>query len=143
MKGYKSLDDGYPTATFHIQEETETLCRQYFEQEYTEYQKVHSSKLYKTQHEEYLEKVIEQGLSKWFVSLDASKPWLVYWILHSFDLLNRKLKKEDIQRYFWKLMIELWKPCYYADMNLVDFLVVQVKWHIWQLRTRRFMQLLS
>ena len=29
-----------------------------------------------------------RGLSGGYVALDASRPWLVYWILHSLDLLE-------------------------------------------------------
>ena len=34
-------------------------------------------------------------LSKGFTSLDASKPWICYWILHSLDLLDA-LPTEDV-----------------------------------------------
>jgi protein farnesyltransferase subunit beta len=41
-------------------------------------------------HLQYLKGATSDGLSKWFVSLDASKPWIVYWILHALDLLGER-----------------------------------------------------
>lgn len=38
-------------------------------------------------------------LSQWLVALDASKPWLTYWILHSLDLLECEISPDLIQRY--------------------------------------------
>ncbi|CAG7681825.1 unnamed protein product [Allacma fusca] len=35
------------------------------------------------------------GLSDAYESLDASRPWLCYWILHSLNLLNVKLAREE------------------------------------------------
>ena len=39
-------------------------------------------------HLKYLQKGFLHGFPSTFVSLDASRPWLVYWALHSFDLLD-------------------------------------------------------
>lgn len=33
------------------------------------------------------------------VALDASKPWLTYWILHSLDLLEVEISQDIIERY--------------------------------------------
>jgi protein farnesyltransferase subunit beta len=38
------------------------------------------------------------GLGRWGSSLDASKPWLVYWIFHSLDLLEYKFDDALIAR---------------------------------------------
>lgn len=38
-------------------------------------------------------------LSRWMVALDASKPWLTYWILHSLDLLEVEISQDIIERY--------------------------------------------
>ncbi|RUS21864.1 terpenoid cyclases/protein prenyltransferase alpha-alpha toroid [Endogone sp. FLAS-F59071] len=50
-------------------------------------------------------------LSKWLVALDASKPWLTYWILHSLDLLESEISPDIIQRYlsigsFWNCLYD-------------------------------------
>lgn len=39
------------------------------------------------------------GLGAWASVLDASKPWLVYWIMHSLDLLEYKLDASIIAKY--------------------------------------------
>ncbi|CAM9500302.1 unnamed protein product, partial [Sphacelaria rigidula] len=38
------------------------------------------------------------GLGSGFISLDAGRPWLVYWILHSLDLLDRFPSTGDIPK---------------------------------------------
>lgn len=45
-------------------------------------------RLLRSQHIDYLTHSLSNPLSKGFVSLDASHPWMVYWILHSLDLLG-------------------------------------------------------
>lgn len=52
-------------------------------------------KLYRYAHEGYLIKGFSR-LSSSFQSLDASQPWLCYWILHSLDLLGVLLKYPHI-----------------------------------------------
>lgn len=50
--------------------------------------------LLKEKHVEYLTKALhtfgnnKKKLSQSYVSLDASRPWIIYWTLHSLDLLN-------------------------------------------------------
>ncbi|KAH6574527.1 hypothetical protein BASA60_005434 [Batrachochytrium salamandrivorans] len=43
--------------------------------------------LLRSRHIPFLEQPFN-GLSKWWVALDASKPWLIMWMLHSLDLLG-------------------------------------------------------
>lgn len=38
------------------------------------------------------------SLASYWTSLDASKPWLCYWILHSLDLLGYKIPEKLAQR---------------------------------------------
>ena len=40
-------------------------------------------------HEQYLLSALRAPLKASFVSLDASRPWIMYWCLHSLDLLER------------------------------------------------------
>jgi hypothetical protein len=49
-------------------------------------------------HVEYLLKALD-GLSAGFVGLDASKPWMCYWILHALDLLQHKIGTGLATRY--------------------------------------------
>lgn len=49
-------------------------------------------------HVSYLKKGLN-GLGSWGAALDASKPWVLYWILHALDLLEVSLDSTTIQRY--------------------------------------------
>lgn len=51
-----------------------------------------------TQHAQYLSKTLDQSLSRHFVSLDASRPWIIYWILHALDLLNIQITESQKTR---------------------------------------------
>lgn len=48
----------------------------------------HDIRLLRDAHISYLSNALSNPLSKGFVSLDASHPWMVYWCLHSLDLLG-------------------------------------------------------
>ena len=50
-------------------------------------------KLERARHVRYLKSGLK-GLPTHFVSLDASTPWLVYWMVHSLDLLDIELSLE-------------------------------------------------
>ncbi|CAG8450622.1 795_t:CDS:10 [Ambispora gerdemannii] len=54
-------------------------------------------KLEREKHVEFLGRGLIK-LSKGFVSLDASKPWIAYWILHSLDLLGAPITEDLIDR---------------------------------------------
>ena len=45
-------------------------------------------RLLREAHISYLSTALSEPLSKGFVSLDASHPWMIYWCLHSLDLLG-------------------------------------------------------
>ncbi|CAN0040253.1 unnamed protein product [Pylaiella littoralis] len=53
--------------------------------------------LMRAKHKAYLERGLS-GLGPGFVSLDASRPWMVYWILHSLDLLDHFPEEAMSQR---------------------------------------------
>ncbi|KAJ3271910.1 hypothetical protein HDV01_006124 [Terramyces sp. JEL0728] len=72
LAGFKIPDDGWSTYTSEIQSEVE-------------------DSILEKKHIRYLNSVLDEGLSKWFVALDASKPWLIYWIFHSLDLLGSEI----------------------------------------------------
>lgn len=42
----------------------------------------------------------EQNLKMSFVSLDSSRPWMLYWCIHACDLMNHTLEDEDCIRIF-------------------------------------------
>ena len=45
-------------------------------------------RLVRSAHIKYLDKALSEPLSRGFISLDASHPWMIYWCLHSLDLLQ-------------------------------------------------------
>lgn len=47
-------------------------------------------------HLKYLQKGFNSGFPSAYVSLDASRPWLVYWALHSIDLLGGALPEGEL-----------------------------------------------
>lgn len=58
---------------------------------------LYSIQLDRNKHLAYLKKGLT-GLGPWGKALDASKPWLVYWIFHSLDLLEFNFDQVLIQR---------------------------------------------
>lgn len=51
-------------------------------------------------HIEFIERGFNDGFPFAYVSLDSSRPWLVYWALQSFDLLGRDLSEDERFRCF-------------------------------------------
>ena len=45
-------------------------------------------RLVRSAHINYLSNALSEPLSRGFISLDASHPWMIYWCLHSLDLLQ-------------------------------------------------------
>jgi prenyltransferase beta subunit len=63
-----------------------------------------SFELFRHQHSEFLWKPLESGLPSSFVSLDASKPWILFWITQSLSLLEDSGSTEDtdtVKRYIF------------------------------------------
>ncbi|KAL0079472.1 terpenoid cyclases/protein prenyltransferase alpha-alpha toroid [Phycomyces blakesleeanus] len=93
-------DDGLPSDTSISQKSTEDSVLKYYA-EYApnnlEKKSLQSVNLERADHVPFLRKGLDQ-LSQWMVGLDASKPWIVYWILHSLDLLEEKLSSSTIER---------------------------------------------
>jgi protein farnesyltransferase subunit beta len=62
--------------------------------------------LMRAKHAEYLSRALSH-LPSGFVSLDASRPWIIYWILHALELLDRLPSDDFLSRsvetlgYFW------------------------------------------
>ena len=51
--------------------------------------------LLREKHRTYLEGVWRKPLKAPFVSLDSSRPWMLYWCLHAYDLLSSSSSKES------------------------------------------------
>eukprot|EP00842_Homolaphlyctis_polyrhiza_P006722 jgi/Hompol1/7050/HPOL_000471-RA len=83
----RNNDDGYSTATSHEQFEVEESIRELRAELLAAGATVSSLKLKRSAHEAFIRRSLS-GLNRWFVSLDASKPWIVMWMLHALDLLG-------------------------------------------------------
>ncbi|KAI9260219.1 terpenoid cyclases/protein prenyltransferase alpha-alpha toroid [Sporodiniella umbellata] len=93
-------DDGFPTETSMEQKRVEdTVLERYvcFAPHHQEKKPMESIRLFKERHTAYLVKGLE-GLGSWGSALDASKPWLIYWITHSLDLLDYSFTAAQLKR---------------------------------------------
>ncbi|KAG0279227.1 hypothetical protein BGZ95_001885 [Linnemannia exigua] len=89
--GYK--DDGLVTDSSEVQVETEESIRRVFfpyTQESPMPLPIASIELRKLRHVKYVLGALDNLASHW-TALDASKPWLCYWILHALDLLGYRI----------------------------------------------------
>ena len=80
---FRCDDEGVATRTSEAQVSTEDECAAW----YAEVGELTSLVLARDKHIAYLLRSLD-GLSASFTSLDASRTWIVYWILHSLDLLD-------------------------------------------------------
>ncbi|ORX57401.1 terpenoid cyclases/Protein prenyltransferase [Hesseltinella vesiculosa] len=93
-------DDGLPTESSIVQKRTEdTVLESFvpFAPHHPERQPLESVRLHRDRHIQYLLRGLEQ-LGQYMVVLDASRPWLMYWILHSLDLLGHRLDAATVER---------------------------------------------
>lgn len=63
--------------------------------------------LLRQKHIDFLTRALDRPLSPSYVSLDASRPWIIYWSLHSLDLLDG-LPEEDLMLNIVKAIESLW-----------------------------------
>ena len=56
--------------------------------------------LHRADHVEYLLSALENGLSKDYISLDSSHPWICFWICQSLHLLGAELNSKQKQKIF-------------------------------------------
>ncbi|KAF9951104.1 hypothetical protein BGZ65_006185 [Modicella reniformis] len=100
IQSYKYKDDDFPTESSELQLETEESIRHAFfpyTQESAMPKPAASIELRRTRHVKYLLGAIDSLPSFW-AALDASKPWLCYWIIHALDLLEHKAPEQLAQR---------------------------------------------
>mmetsp|Transcript_20327 Transcript_20327/g.33524 ORF Transcript_20327/g.33524 Transcript_20327/m.33524 type:complete len:416 (+) Transcript_20327:265-1512(+) len=94
-------DDNFPTETSQMQSDTEDLCGQFYKditsmpELHVEQLKEngfltedHQAKILRQKTVQYLYKGLSTPLGASYTSLDASRPWLIYWMLHALDLLE-------------------------------------------------------
>ncbi|KAK9704203.1 CAAX farnesyltransferase (FTase) subunit beta [Basidiobolus ranarum] len=90
-------DDDLPTETSLKQNEVEENVGLFFRKYKTNSLSKESIILRREAHIKFTMKGLE-SLNQFFVVLDASKPWLCYWMLHSLDLLGHELTEELKER---------------------------------------------
>lgn len=82
-----TTDDNYPTTTSKAQRQVE-LALLNFDQRKPPLTGHQSTELQRQLTLHYLHDAITEGVEDYYVALDASQPWLCYWILHAIDLLD-------------------------------------------------------
>ncbi|KAI7879783.1 terpenoid cyclases/Protein prenyltransferase [Lichtheimia hyalospora FSU 10163] len=93
-------DDTLPTDTSIAQKRTEESvleCYATYAPHNIRRKPLESVRLERENHILYLKRGLNH-LSRWMVVLDASKPWLAYWILHSLELLEADITPDIVQR---------------------------------------------
>eukprot|EP00751_Fragilariopsis_kerguelensis_P030863 CAMPEP_0170922180 /NCGR_PEP_ID=MMETSP0735-20130129/10304_1 /TAXON_ID=186038 /ORGANISM="Fragilariopsis kerguelensis, Strain L26-C5" /LENGTH=138 /DNA_ID=CAMNT_0011321559 /DNA_START=78 /DNA_END=490 /DNA_ORIENTATION=+ len=85
------------TATTVVQKQTEKECQPYFIDENANANvnegeenetRIPQVQLLRDKHRLYLQQVWKQSLKSQFVSLDSSRPWILYWCLQGYDLMS-------------------------------------------------------
>uniref|UniRef100_H3HAT3 Protein farnesyltransferase subunit beta n=1 Tax=Phytophthora ramorum TaxID=164328 RepID=H3HAT3_PHYRM len=125
MERYRFRNDGLETRTSADQEECEASCSLFYfpllelplDQQLqlqqlsfinTNLEACFNPLLMRENHIAYLKRGLTR-LSSGFVALDASRPWIIYWILHALELLDA-LPVEETER-----VIRTLKPCWNND----------------------------
>ncbi|KAG0212633.1 hypothetical protein BGX33_003448 [Mortierella sp. NVP41] len=93
LQSYGYRDDGVVTESSELQLETEESIRRFFfpyTQESPMPHPIASLELRKLRHVKYVLGGLDHLASYW-TSLDSSKPWLCYWILHALDILGYRI----------------------------------------------------
>lgn len=89
--------DAFPTATSKAQAETEAVLLKHFPIPPSPTQ-VPVSNLDKSTHVQFLVRNLIQGFPERYKSQDASQPWLLFWTLQSFSVLQVGLDPGNKQR---------------------------------------------
>ncbi|GAA5805144.1 hypothetical protein HPULCUR_010657 [Helicostylum pulchrum] len=100
LQNLRFKDDGLPTDTSFDQKRTEeSVLAKFIPYAPNNMNKlpIDGIELNRRKHIAYLKRGLA-GLGKWASVLDASKPWLVYWIFHSLDLLEVPFDDDLIAR---------------------------------------------
>ena len=88
MASARCDDEGVATSTTREQHATESLIASFF-QEFTALMQGDAGgiQIMRSLHDEFCRSGL-QGLSRAFKSLDASQPWIVYWIVHALHVMG-------------------------------------------------------
>ncbi|KAJ7076543.1 terpenoid cyclases/protein prenyltransferase alpha-alpha toroid [Mycena belliarum] len=86
--------DSFPTSTSNTQAETEKVLLEHLPAA----DKNAAATLHKNAHMQFLVRNMVQGFPARYSSQDASQPWLMYWTLHAFSILQVGLDPGNKQR---------------------------------------------
>jgi len=89
-----------PGLSFKDQEITEKICAKLLSTYKNDPIFRNNLALYRKAHTTFLLKGLNM-LPEGYTSLDASRPWICYWILHSLDLLDEKPEHDSIKIVNW------------------------------------------
>ncbi|RDB18840.1 Protein farnesyltransferase subunit beta [Hypsizygus marmoreus] len=91
--------DGFPTATSQTQAETEAILLKHIPQAGAD-----APVLAKSSHMQFLVRNLVQGFPARYMSQDASQPWLLFWTIQAFSILQVGLDPGNKQRVIDKTM---------------------------------------
>ena len=77
--------------------------------------------LLRNQHVSYLSRALQNPLSSSFVSLDASRPWIIYWTLHALDLLDSLPCVDTLHK-----IVDTLQRCFYEQQIKAENVSVMV-----------------
>ena len=86
--------DGFPTLTSRSQAETEEVLLKHLPEPGTKTEPV----LQKNSHMQFLVRNLVQGFPARYISQDASQPWLMFWTVQAFSILQVALDEGNKQR---------------------------------------------
>ena len=89
-----SPNDSYPTPTSTLQASTERILASHIPADTSK----PDYELKKNTHIQFIARVMLQGFPSKYISQDASQPWLMFWILESFSILQVGLDPGNKQR---------------------------------------------
>jgi len=92
-----SYDDGFPTVTSEDQHEVEMDVLREFGAvlNQPDFNPTRDIVLDRERHVEFLRRGLAEPLHGSYISLEASRPWIIFWILHALDLLGERSIIED------------------------------------------------
>ena len=87
-----SHDDGFPTVTSEEQYEVEMDVLREFGKVLNspDFEATRDIVLNRESHIKFLKRGLAEPLHASYISLEASRPWIIYWILHALDLLGER-----------------------------------------------------
>ncbi|KAF8637723.1 hypothetical protein AX17_002626 [Amanita inopinata Kibby_2008] len=92
--------DAFPTPTSEVQAETEAILLKHI----PDSPKAPAPTLDKKSHLQFLIRHLIQGFPARYISQDASQPWLLYWTLQAFSILQVGLDPENKQKSIDRIM---------------------------------------